>query len=174
MSGSKTIREMFQERDTQFEEHVTKIRKYLEPTLDGLEEFFNLKEDKENGWFSWEVFEVDGEDMLIVGTVRYKPGDVLAFGDQPIEVTAENAHMLERIFRFVVPIALADKQSCPETIKHMTKVIAENQNDAEQAQQIQSGITVADEPEFATPEFDLEGLTDEQKEKLFLSTGFKN
>ena len=59
-----------------------------------------------------------------------------------------------------------------ETVKHMKKVIAENETDAAQAQQIQSG-TRAPEPEFATPEFDTNKLTDEQKEALFLATGVK-
>ena len=176
MSGGKTIKDLFHERDVQFEEHVSVIKEYLAPTLEGLETFFNLTEDKENGWFSWEVFELDTdvEDILIVGTVRYKPGDVLMFGDQPIEVTDQNAHLLERIFRFVVPTSLADKQSVAETINHMTHVIAENPSDADNAEQIQSGIAITQEPTLVTPEFDLEGLTDEQKEKLFLSTGFKN
>ncbi len=167
---------MFKERDTQFEQCCAEIKEYLKPTLEGLETFFNLTADKEAGWFSWEVFEIDQEveDLLIVGTVRYNPGDILVYGDQPLEVTEANAHLLERIFRFVVPVQVADKQSSAETIKHMEKVIDANPGDAEQAEQIQGGMKVTDEPELAPPEFDLEGLTDDQKEKLFLTTGFKN
>ena len=174
MSGNKTIEDMFQLRDEEYEKHMERIKEYLKPTLEGLAELFNLSDEIQEGTFSWEIFELTKEtdELLIVGTVKYKPGDVLVFGSQPIEVTEQNAPLLERIFRFIVPIPLADKQSSVETVKHMKKVIAENETDAAQAQQIQSG-TRAPEPEFATPEFDTNKLTDEQKEALFLATGVK-
>jgi hypothetical protein len=175
MSGNKTVEDMFQLRDEEYEKHMEGIKEYLKPTLEGLAELFNLTDERQEGTFAWEIFELTKEtkELLIVGTVKYQPGDVLVFGNQPIEVTEQNAPMLERIFRFVVPIQLANKQSKVETVKHMEKVIAENETDAAQAQQIQSGFHNPD-PEFLTPEFDLDGLTAEQKEALFLSTGFKN
>ena len=173
---TKTLEQMFRQRDDEFEKHCQKIKEYLKPTLDGLEELFNLSDENQEGKFTWEVFEINAEakELLIVGTVKYRPGDVLVFGGQPIEVTEQNAPLLERIFRFVVPTDLADKQSSVETIKYMEKIIAESENDAQQAEQIQSGAQIADPEAVATPEFDLDGLTPEQKEKLFLSTGFKN
>lgn len=174
MSGNKTIEDMFQLRDKEYAEHMEQIKEYLKPTLEGLEELFNPNEERQEGTFAWEIFELTQEaELLIVGTVKYQPGDVLVFGSQPIEVTEQNAPLLERIFRFIVPIALADKQSSVETVKHMETVIAENETDAAQAQQIQSGARAIVQSETGTPEFDTDELTDEQKEALFLSTGVK-
>lgn len=179
MSGNKTIEEMFATRDKEYEAHFERLKDYLKPTLEGLETLFKLTDERQEGTFTWEMFEIntEAEEILIAGAVKYKPGDVIILGNQPVEITEAAAPMLERIFRFVVPIQLADKQCSVETIKYMEDVMQENETDAAQAEQIQSGAHLVDLEAgggVGAPEFDTDELTDEQKEALFLSTGIKS
>ena len=101
--------------------------------------------------------------IVVIGMIQYELGANAAFGATQITVTKDNIHELEHMIHMAVPSKLVEEDNEEEITKYLQSL---------------GGINVDSETSFiplpssvlSEQDFDLTELTDEQLEKLKLSS----
>lgn len=173
------LKELFEKRDDVFRALTVKIMDSLANVIEGANLFVHHREES-TGLITWEdvSFFEDEKIIMLIGVLEYSPGDVVYVSEgNHIEITENTASYFKRLLRLGIPYSLAISGT-PEDVFDFLKQSAEKaaaEDDEEQelffdASELPTGSV-------DVPEFNLDDLTEEQREQLrlfALSYGGKN
>lgn len=174
METNPTLLELFEERDEMFKEITDKIYEEIPHVVEGARKFLLKQEGEEEvGNLSWEDISIypDGEDpfgfLMLVGVISYRIGDTyVTTAGEKIEVTLSNVDYFRRLLRIGIPFDLVESNSVEAVTTFLEQTATEDSQQAtETAEQIIRTIVDAASGESES-EFDLDELTEEQRQKL--------
>lgn len=158
------LKPLFKKRDKSYSKQSRKFLKLIDTTLVCVTEYLTtLSPDTDQGTISWEDISYMDGMIVIMGMVLYEVGDNASFSDTQITVTQDNIHELEHMVHMAVPINLVEADNAEEITQYLQSL---------------GGINVDAETSFIplpsavmeNQDFDLTELTEEQLEKLKLSS----
>jgi len=168
--------DLFHARDDAFDDYSQKIFDSITNVIDGCNRFV-AKRGITPQMLKWEGISLIKDDhiVLLFGTVSYHPGDHLVLPDgEELEITDEAPGHFTAMVRFGIPYDLVVDGTDDEIYSFLNDTIEER---LEVSAELLDGLrphskrTIDIEPQ-AVDDFDLDGLTEEQKEnmKLFLAS----
>lgn len=167
------LRELFEARDSEYAEATIKILEKIPGTIAAIVEISELEDEFAQGRLTWSeavlVQEVEEEEeyVLLVGILRYEVGDEIETPVGQLIVTPEIAERFhQRIIRVGIPIRLVEEDDKAAIQEFLKKSAEEHKREMEEIkremQKKSAKATIAD--------FDLDQLTEEQRESLMLNT----
>jgi len=160
------LKELFERRDAAFKKMSDGIMRSI-PNVFGAAEQFIRQREGSTGALSWEdINYYDNEDyIMIIGVLAYEPGDVITLPNgMEFEVTEQTVEHFKRLLRLGIPYKLAATGSQDDVFDFLIQSAEEA--DAEESleeQMVQLPVSDVDNTEF-----NLDDLTDEQREQLRL------
>lgn len=146
---------MFKHRDEMFYNETTKILKHMTPVLTGATDFIDETYGTDaNRKLVWEGINLIEGIVTLVGVVSYAPGSTLTFEDEVMNVTDDNSEYFQQMIRIGVPIPVVMTESAEEIYQYLIS-LQEHDTSAHKVDDV-----------AATDDFDLDLLTDEQKQSL--------
>jgi hypothetical protein len=161
------IKELFKQRDDAYTEQTHAIIKAIDNVTSGASQFIQHRENAtpEPRWEDVSFMDDDDGYIILVGVLEYAIGDTMRLPNgAEVEVNEQTAEYFKRLLRVGVPYKLA----CEGTDKQVFEFLVKSAKEAETAgeeieQMVQLPVSdVDDQP------FDLDDLTEEQKEQLRL------
>lgn len=162
------VKDLFEQRAETFNELTQQILESLPNVLEGCRIFVS-KNGANPGLLEWEdvSFYDEHNIIMLVASLTYSPGDVIKLPEgEVIELTNDNVENFKSTLQLGIPYELAKKGTPDDVFTFLTATI--EQEEAEQLGGAERSITVSDETPTQA-EFDLEELTEEQKEALKMS-----
>lgn len=158
------LKPLFKKRDKRYSKDTDKFLKLITTTLECVTTFLTeLSPDTDQGTISWEDISYMDGMIVVIGMVQYEIGGNASFADTQITVTKDNIHELEHMVHMAVPINLVEADNAEEITQYLQSL---------------GGVNVDSETSFIplpsavmeNQDFDLTELTEEQLEKLKLSS----
>lgn len=157
------ILQLFKERDDAFKKATDELIALMPNVTTGIVQALHLENEHINKRLIWEAAtlissndpNVDEKFVLLVGMIKHSIGDqiVLPSGQQ-VEVDKDNAEYFQRVLHIGVSMSLVQEGSVEDVVTFINNTIDEEQNEDEP----QTPTDLADGADF-----DLDGLTEEQK-----------
>ena len=145
---------MFKHRDEMLYQETMTILTEMTPILTGAARFIDDTYGTDpNRKLVWEGINLIEGMITLVGVVSYAPGSTLMFDDELMNVTEDNSDYFQQLIRIGIPMPIAMTASADEVYDHLLSL---HEKDAQH--KIDDVAPLAD--------FDLELLTDEQKQSL--------
>lgn len=167
------LRELFEVRDGEYAKATMKILETIPGTIAAIVEVSELEEEFAQGRLVWSeavlVQEVEEEEeyVLLVGILRYEVGDEIETPVGKLTVTPDIAERFhQRIIRVGIPINLVendDKVAIQEFLKESAEEHKRQTEEMKAEMQRRKTETIM-------TDFDLDQLTEEQRESLMLNT----
>lgn len=171
------LRDLFDERDKQFENFTIKILSTMVHVLDGVITFLDLSNEAQNSNLIWEDVilyhdsVIENDFVVLVGSVTYNIGDKLSLPNgEVIEVTEDNVDYFKRTIRVGVPYQLASEGTSDEVVEYLERAEQEAEKKEENLERFLQEHSSA--LSSSSTEFDLDDLTEKQRHsyQLFLRT----
>lgn len=178
------LRDLIEERTRTFAEYNSKILEAIQDNvLPAVLDMLELS-DNEQDKLEWSHIQLLKDQLVINGVIKYKEGDVISDGDMTVTLDASMALLLDKLVRVSVPIDLAETGSATDIVEHLKDSQRQLRKDYERAyghepESIEEAMEAAFR-EYPTeftplkdhafdfgPDFDYNGLTEEQKEALY-------
>lgn len=160
------LKEMFNRRETITKNLLDQIVRELEDVLDATQDFIRERAGSD-GVVQWEDITYDKDDGLvtIVGMLEFLPGDVIELEDKTITITEQTQEYFKQAFRLDLPYDLVNEG----TYDHVTTFLQEAAITHIDATDGDNGGGDNSPPtEVDLSDFDVDSLTEEQKEQLLL------
>jgi hypothetical protein len=173
------LKELFKNRDDVFQALTSQIMGLLTNVIEGANNFVHHREES-TGDITWEdvSFFEDEKLVLLVGVLEYKPGDIVYVSEgSQIEVTENTASYFKRLLRLGIPYGLAINGTPQEVFEFLKHSAERVETEELEEQEMFIDMSELPTPPVDVPEFDLDDLTEEQREQLrlfALSYGGKN
>lgn len=158
------LRNLLEERSVVFEKYNEQILGELSNNvIPAVLEMLNLS-DQELTKLTWNgVRAVDDDYIMIIGTIKYKSGDIITDGDTTITLDASLVTLLNKLIQVILPLNIVETGSKTDIIEHL-KESERLMKEKFAAYNEDQNISM----DFGA-DFDYNDLTDEQIEKLILS-----
>lgn len=159
------------QRDKLFEDQTNVILERIGPTLDGIRDYLTYADPSYTpGVFNWEDISIFAELLMLVGIVRYDVGATFILDGDTIEITADNKEYFNRVLRIGIPFAIINQNDSTAVYDFLSQLHSAIEMSEEAARILNEDIEVIDPTVVSYPvnefEFDLEELSDEQREAL--------
>jgi hypothetical protein len=161
------LKQLFKTRDEAVDKLTAGILKAIPNVIEAAQQFVRDREGT-TGILEWKdvsYFEEDGYIMFI-GLLEYQTGDTVTLPNGSyFELSEHNLDHFKRVIRLGVPYDLAASGTVEEVLKFLE---ASADDDSSEAQVELEEFLQLPVSEVDNTEFDLDALTDEQKEQLRL------
>lgn len=172
------VKKLFENREKHFKDDTDAILDSMSTATAAIAKFIKKTDDVviEGGELTWEDVtyiggvEKDNEGYVIfIGVQSHQPGETFSLPNgQTVAITEETAEYFRRMIRVGLPFHLAVEGSAEEIVQFMEEAAKRDPYDP-----YDLDMMLESEP---STEFDLEELTDEQRESLMLhlkTSGYK-
>ncbi len=167
------IKTTIAQRDKLFNDQTHIIFDRISHTLDGIQDFLvHTDPSYELGIFYWEDVSTFEELLMLVGIVKYKAGDTVILDGEMIKVTDENCKYYDRILRIGIPLSVVKEQKSEAVYDFLSQLHTAINEEPQLTEPTGQDTTTTNNHNTETYnndeyQFDLDTLSDEQKEKLY-------
>lgn len=165
------LTKLIQERHKKFDEYTYMIFEELSHVIDAIRIYLSAlpENDLDKGIIAWEDISLYDEFIMISGMLTYNVGAIIKVDEDIIEITEENATYFQRVIRVGLPVEIIVKGNTDDIVNYLWMLHAKNE--AYENDDIMSETMAGPKiSEHIENEFDLDGLSEEQKELYKLST----
>lgn len=159
------LKEMFTRKEEMYKKMVNIILETMPNVVEGARTYIRLTEGPA-GDITWEDVSYFEHEQLImlIGVIQYHPGDkVELVNGMEIEVTEQTSAYFRRLLRLGISYDLATSGSVDDVVDFLVQ--SSEQQDEEEPDENLVQVPVSD---VDNTEFDLDDLTEEQREQLRL------
>lgn len=159
----KDLITIFEEREEMLASTSKLIFGRIHNITAGIDTFLSKTDDAyASGYVTWEEVQYNSEEDLVViyGILAFEVGATFQISDSEITISNENMEMFKRMIRIGIPIHIVKNNSEKETIDFLETVNQQNQS----LRSINTDNIAP--PKESDKEFNLDELTDEQRQAL--------
>ncbi len=158
----RRIEQLFEKRENQFKRNTDQIFEYMSDVLEGVVHYFSLKDEISQGQMTWEKVTLQDDIVLLICIIKYPPGAEFTTSEGEVMVVSEQTQdYFTRILRLGLPIDLVAERSKEKTIEFL-----------EDLEEKERQMQFSELPPDANPtDFNLDDLTEEQKQAMLMVDG---
>lgn len=181
MTTQKDIKQMFQQREAVYKTATNHIFNHLDTMFDGLQQIIKQNHNPNQP-------EVDWHDVLYKETEHNPDGIIVVFGciyfsegtqltlpsGEQITVTDEQQDYFTYPLKIMIPYDIAVEGSVEDVVIYVQQLLEQQKMAIQQYMDEQQSDTSDPLPEESLQGFNLDDLSDEQKQNLIINNPIKN
>ena len=161
--------QLLYKRDEQFKEYTQSIYNEIPIVIESIGIYLSSfpVNNFHEGIVKWEDISLYEDNLMIFGMLTYNVGAVVDIDGEEMTITEDNAIYFQRAIRMGIPVELAIKGTTESIVHYLNMLHAKEQ--MHQRDLISTPMAGPEVSEKLGDEFDLDGLSDEQKQAYRMS-----